>query len=64
VGFVDDLVDDILTSHAEYSSRGTPDTHNYNDTVFPSSGYEEYLLDTHKMADGSMLAWKTLMINA
>tara|TARA_R110002167_G_scaffold61034_7_gene172108 strand:+ start:3816 stop:4757 length:942 start_codon:yes stop_codon:yes gene_type:complete len=64
VGFVDDLVDDILTSHAEYSSRGTPDTHNYNDTVFPSSGYEEYLLDTHKMSDGSMLAWKTLMINA
>ncbi len=64
VGFEDSLVDEILTSHSVYKSRGIADTHNYDDTVFPSSGYEGFLMDTHKMSDGSMLAWKTLMVSA
>ncbi|WP_036533838.1 dioxygenase family protein [Oceanobacter kriegii] len=66
VGFADTLVDDIITNCTDYSDtgRGLPDTYNYDDTVFPSTGYEEYLLDTHKMSDGSLLAWKELMIDS
>ena len=66
VGFEDTLVDEILTDCTDYSStgRGLPDTYNYSDTVFPSSGYEEYLCDTHKMSDGSLLAWKEFMVES
>jgi protocatechuate 3,4-dioxygenase beta subunit len=64
VCFDDDLCDEILANEPVYKTHGTPDTHNYDDTVFPSSGYEEYMMDIHKMSDGSMLAWKTLMISA
>lgn len=63
VGFDDTLVDEILENEPVYSDRGTPDTHNYDDTVFPSSGYEEYAMSTAKMSDGSMLAWKALMVS-
>jgi protocatechuate 3,4-dioxygenase beta subunit len=63
VGFADTLVDDILTSQSDYSARGEPDTHNTDDTVFPSSGFEEYLMDTFKMSDGSLLAWKQLRVS-
>lgn len=64
VCFDDDLCDEILANEPIYKTHGLPDTHNYDDTVFPSSGYEEYMMDTAKMTDGSMLAWKTLMISA
>lgn len=63
VGFADSLVDDILTSQSDYSSRGEPDTYNSSDTVFPSSGYESYLMDTYKMSDGSLLAWKQVRVS-
>ncbi|MCY0965738.1 intradiol ring-cleavage dioxygenase [Parathalassolituus penaei] len=64
VCFDDSLCDEILANEPVYSSHGEPDTHNYDDTVFPSSGYEEYMMSTEQMSDGSMLAWKALMINA
>lgn len=62
-GFEDSLVSEILVNESVYSSNGDSDTKNYNDNVFPSSGYEEYLLDQTRQSDGSMLAWKEIMLS-
>ena len=63
VCFDDGLVDEILANEPVYAANGTPDTHNYDDTVFPSSGYESFQMGTRKMSDGAMLAWKALRIS-
>ncbi|BFM51409.1 hypothetical protein THO17_35720 [Marinomonas sp. THO17] len=62
VGFDDVLVEDIMVNEAIYSGHGAPDTTNDTDTVFPSEGYQGYLMSTKAMADKSMLAWKSLVI--
>jgi hypothetical protein len=33
-----------------------------NDTVFPSSGYADYMLNIEQNADGTLLAYKRIMI--
>ncbi|AEF55223.1 intradiol ring-cleavage dioxygenase [Marinomonas posidonica] len=62
VGFDDALAQDIMVNEAVYSGHGAPDTTNSTDTVFPTQGYQSYLMTTKAMADKSMLAWKTLML--
>lgn len=60
-GFVDEFVDAICTTHAYYSGRGEPDTHNSRDTVF--NGDEDELFNLAQNADGSLLAWKRIIIS-
>ncbi|MFS1701954.1 intradiol ring-cleavage dioxygenase [Alteromonas sp. AMM-1] len=60
--FSDDFVDAICTSHTDYSSRGEPDTHLSGDTVFRSSD-EAFLFDLQQNADGSLLAYKRIVIS-
>ncbi|RBO83893.1 intradiol ring-cleavage dioxygenase [Marinomonas aquiplantarum] len=62
VGFDDALVHDIMVNEAVYSGHGAPDTTNATDTVFPSQGYQGFLMSTKAMSDKSMLAWKVLVI--
>lgn len=63
VAFDDALVKYIMENETLYSTRGTPDTSNSTDTVFPHTGYETYLMKTKQLSDHSMLAWKTLAVS-
>ncbi|WP_346017060.1 protocatechuate 3,4-dioxygenase [Pseudenhygromyxa sp. WMMC2535] len=59
--FTDELNEEIFDSHPEYSEFGQPDTVNTTDNVI--GGEEDmtpYLLDTERMTDGVMLAWKQI----
>lgn len=60
--FSDEFVDAICTTHSDYSSRGEPDTHLSSDTVFRSSD-GDYLFDLQQNADGSLLAYKRIIIS-
>lgn len=62
VGFADSLVNSITANEPVYNDRGTPDTSNSTDTVFPND-YDEFLMNTEQQTDGSMLAWKALVID-
>lgn len=61
-GFSDDFCDEICTSHSDYASRGTPDTHLTSDTVF-GNDYADYLFNIEQNEDGSLLAYKRIMIS-
>ena len=63
VGFADSLVNAITANEPIYRERGTPDTSNRTDTVFPTNDYETFLMETGQQSDGSMLAWKALVID-
>jgi protocatechuate 3,4-dioxygenase beta subunit len=56
------LIDDVCTTHPDYSAHGEPDTANTSDTVFPADDIEDYLMSTERMSDGALLAWKTVII--
>lgn len=60
--FSDEFVDAICTSHSDYAARGEPDTHLSGDTVFRSSD-DDYLFDLQQNADGSLLAYKRIIIS-
>lgn len=62
--FTDELTKEICTTHDIYSSRGEQDQpiSSGRDTVFPSSGYDSYLLTTEKNSDNTMLAYHTIQI--
>ncbi|PVV05924.1 MAG: intradiol ring-cleavage dioxygenase [gamma proteobacterium symbiont of Ctena orbiculata] len=62
--FDDDFCEDICTTHSLYSDRGVQDTplSDGSDTVFPSSGYDNYLLNTAQNDDGTLLGYKRIMI--
>jgi protocatechuate 3,4-dioxygenase beta subunit len=55
-GFADELADEIYTQHPLYADRGSQDTTITDDSVFPSQGWENYVLSTSTNSDGSMLA--------
>lgn len=63
--FDDGFVSEIFTEHSSYSSRGDQDTplSGGRDTVFPSSGYENFMLTTEQNSDGSLLAYHTIQLN-
>lgn len=60
--FSDEFVDAICTTHEDYSSRGEPDTHLNNDTVF-SGDDDSYVFNLAQNSDRSLLAWKRIIIN-
>jgi protocatechuate 3,4-dioxygenase beta subunit len=62
--FSDAFAEEICTGHSLYSSRGVQDTTlaSGSDTVFPDSGYDEYMLNLEQNSDGTLLAYKRIMI--
>ncbi|NBD11267.1 dioxygenase family protein [Corallococcus silvisoli] len=63
--FFDDTVnDDIVNTQPLYNTRGPRDTTNANDNVVSADSVGNYLFTTQRMADGAMLASKTLVIRS
>ncbi|WP_224363593.1 dioxygenase family protein [Hyalangium versicolor] len=62
--FDDTLNDEIVNTQPLYNARGPRDTTNSTDTVISASSVGDYLFQTQRMADGAMLAWKTLVIRS
>lgn len=63
--FTEELSEEVFSTHPEYSEFGQPDTANSTDSVI--GGEEDltpYLLDTQRMTDGAMLAWKVVAIRS
>lgn len=60
-GFDDDFCTDICTSHSDYINHGAPDTYLARDTVF-GSDYDEYLFNLQQNDDGSLLAYKRIIV--
>jgi protocatechuate 3,4-dioxygenase beta subunit len=62
--FPDSLTEEICTTHPNYQSRGKQDTTlgTGRDNVF-GSNYSDYLFNTARNSDGSMLAWKTIRLS-
>ena len=61
--YVDELAEEIYTTHDRYSGRGSQDTTlaSGTDGVFPSD-YEPFVLNTRANADGSMLSYGVIQI--
>nr|WP_043711263.1 protocatechuate 3,4-dioxygenase [Corallococcus macrosporus] len=62
--FDDTLNDEIVNTQPLYDARGPRDTTNQDDTVISGDAVGDYLFQTERMADGAMLAWKTLVIRS
>jgi protocatechuate 3,4-dioxygenase beta subunit len=63
--FTEELSEEIFTSHPDYSEFGQPDTLNSNDSVIGGEvDISPYQLDTERMPDGAMLAWKVVAIRS
>ncbi|MCH1919529.1 intradiol ring-cleavage dioxygenase [Shewanella sp. A3A] len=62
--FTDSLTADICNNHPEYAARGTQDTtlSSGRDMVY-GNNFEEFLFNTERNSDGSLLAWKTIQIS-
>jgi len=60
-GFEDSFCNAICANHVDYSSRGEPDTLLGQDTVF-GSDYNDYLFNVIQNDDGSLLAYKRIMV--
>ncbi|CAM3617810.1 Dioxygenase [Vibrio aerogenes CECT 7868] len=60
--FTDDFCTEICTTHTDYASRGAPDTLIASDTVF-SSGASGYIFNTQQNDDGSLVAYKRIIIS-
>ncbi|QRK06425.1 protocatechuate 3,4-dioxygenase [Archangium violaceum] len=62
--FDDALNDDIIGTQPLYKERGPRDTTNATDNVVSAESAPDYMLQTQRMSDGAMLAWKTLVIRS
>lgn len=62
--FPDALTEEIFARHPDYLEFGQPDTLNDEDTVFRVEDLSPYVLDTARMPDGAMLAWKLVAIRS
>jgi protocatechuate 3,4-dioxygenase beta subunit len=60
--FDQSLVQEIFSSHPEYSPFGQPDTTNANDNVVGNQDLSTFTLTTAKMSDGAMLASRMLVV--
>jgi hypothetical protein len=58
------LIQELCGSHPDYVAHGQPNTANTADSVFPSDSVDEYEMETERMSDGALLAWKTIIIRA
>ncbi|MEW8344435.1 MAG: hypothetical protein AB2723_04645 [Candidatus Thiodiazotropha sp.] len=63
--FDDDFAEEICTTHDSYVDRGVQDTPlaSGSDTVFPATGYSDYILNIEQNTDGTLLAYKRIMID-
>jgi protocatechuate 3,4-dioxygenase beta subunit len=57
------LIDEIFTTHPEYSPFGLPDTPNATDNVVGNANLASYMLVTSRLSDGAMMAAKQLVVN-
>lgn len=64
IAFEPSLIAEICGSHVDYADHGQPDTANTSDNVFPAATVDEYVVETARMTDGAMLAWKTIVIRS
>lgn len=62
--FDDQLGDEIVASEPVYSARGSRDTTNANDGVLAGGAPANLMLNTERLPDGSLLAWKRLFIRS
>ncbi|WP_257451899.1 dioxygenase family protein [Archangium lipolyticum] len=62
--FEDSLNDDIIGTQPLYNTRGQRDTRNTADTVVAQEKMGDFILQTQKMPDGALLAWKTLIVRS
>ncbi|WP_155893538.1 protocatechuate 3,4-dioxygenase [Cystobacter fuscus] len=62
--FEDSLNDDILNTQAIYNTRGERDTRNTADNIVDQGQLGDFTLQTRKMTDGALLAWKTLIVRS
>ena len=60
--FSDQFCQSICTTHIDYATRGQPATLLATDTVF-GDDYDQYLFDTQQNSDGSLLAYKRIVIS-
>lgn len=60
--FSDDFCEYLCTTHTDYVANGAPDTYLASDTVF-GNDYEEYLFNIQQNSDGSLLAYKRIIIS-
>lgn len=61
--FTDELTEEIFANHPDYVEFGPPDTTNGTDHVLANEAdISPCLLETERMADGAMLAWKSIAI--
>ncbi len=58
--FADSLNQDVFATHPEYMQFGQPNTSNTADGIFGAAN----VVDTARMSDGAMLAWKVIGIRA
>ena len=58
--FADSLNQDVFASHPEYTQFGQPNTSNAADGIFGAAN----TVDTARMSDGAMLAWKVIGIRS
>ncbi len=57
--FEEELTSEICAVHPDYASRAQPDTVNSTDAFYSGA---ERVLSAAQQADGSMLAWKTIVL--
>ncbi len=63
--FEDALDDEIIGTQPLYDARGKRDTLNTTDNVISGeTDLSKYTFQTERMADGAMLAWKTLVLRS
>jgi protocatechuate 3,4-dioxygenase beta subunit len=63
--FTEALSEEVFATHPEYGEFGQPDTTNGTDSVVGGEqDLTAYVLDTQRMTDGAMLAWKVVAIRS
>ena len=62
--FPDALDDELVGTQPLYKDRGPADTTNQTDGAISASAVADYEVQYSKMADGAMLAWKTLVLRS
>jgi protocatechuate 3,4-dioxygenase beta subunit len=61
--FDDALDDEIIATQPIYGTRGKRDTTNSTDAFVSASQYPKFLFQTQRMSDGTMLAWKAIVLS-
>lgn len=61
VFFPQPLIDEIFTTHPDYTPHASPDTRNADDSIYTGVG-SAALVNHERMADGAMLAWKDIIM--